>query len=137
MQNEYYFLSNMYPCNITYNGHTFKCSESAFQAQKDLSRTSEFEMLDGYKAKKLGRKVNIRSDWESVKLDIMREILRIKFQDPVLANKLLSINEPIIEDNTWNDTFWGICNGVGENHLGKLLEEIKMDFYTANYIKKA
>lgn len=128
MRNEYYFLSNMFPCQITYNGHTFKSSESAFQAQKDPSRVAEFETLSGRDAKRLGRKVNLRPDWDSVKLDIMEEVLRAKFSDPVLAKKLKDVDEPIVEDNTWHDTYWGVCNGVGENHLGRLLEKIRTEW---------
>ncbi|MCR5166760.1 MAG: NADAR family protein [Oscillospiraceae bacterium] len=127
MRNEYYFLSNMYPCQITYNGHTFKSSESAFQAQKDISRVSEFEALDGRDAKRLGRKVKMRPDWESVKLNIMEEILRIKFSNSILAEKLKAVKGPIVEENTWHDTYWGVCNGIGENHHGKLLEKIRAD----------
>ena len=127
MRGEYYFLSNMYPCTIVYEGHQYKSSESAFQAQKDLSRISEFEDLDGYAAKKLGRKVNLRKDWESVKLNIMEDILRAKFKDPILAKKLKEVKEPIVEENTWNDTYWGVCNGKGTNHLGILLEKIKKE----------
>ena len=127
MRNEYYFLSNMYPCTIKYNGHTFTCVESAFQAQKNPARAPEFEALNGYDAKRLGRKVKMRADWESVKLDIMKEILKIKFSDTTLANKLKSVKEPIVEENTWNDTFWGVCEGRGMNHLGMILEDIKKD----------
>lgn len=122
---KYFFLSNMYNCPITYNGHNFTCVEAAFQAQKDTSRISEFENIDGYKSKKLGRHVNLRPDWESVKLTIMEEILRIKFSKSDMAAKLKAVKEPIVEDNTWNDTYWGKCNGKGENHLGILLEKIK------------
>lgn len=125
MRNQYYFLSNMYPCKITYSGHTFKSSESAFQAQKDLSRVAEFEPLEGRESKRLGRKVKMRPDWESVKLDIMKEILKVKFSDPDLAKKLIAVKEPIVEENTWHDTFWGVCDGKGQNHLGKLLTEIR------------
>lgn len=125
MRDEYWFLSNMYPCKITYNGHTYECIESAFHAQKDPSRASEFEGLDGRAAKRLGRQVNLRSDWNTARLQIMEEILRIKFRNPYLAKKLKAVTEPIVEENTWNDTFWGVCNGVGENHLGILLEKIK------------
>ena len=127
MRDKYYFLSNMYPCSVTYNGHTYPCSETAFQAQKDLSRVSDFENLDGFQAKKFGRRVNLRPDWESVKLSIMEDILRAKFSDPVLAEKLKNVSEPIVEENTWNDTYWGVCNGRGQNNLGKLLEKIRKD----------
>lgn len=127
LRDEFFFLSNMFPCEIEYKGYKFKSAESAFQAQKDLSRTSEFVNLEGKEAKRLGRKVTLRSDWESVKVDIMEEILRIKFSNQELAKKLKSVNQPIVEDNTWHDTFWGVCNGKGKNMLGKLLEKIKRD----------
>lgn len=55
----------------------------------------------------------------------MQYLLRQKFVDPVLMEKLRAITRPIIEDNHWGDTFWGVCGGVGENHLGRLLEEIR------------
>lgn len=127
MRNEYFFLSNMYPCKITYNGHTFGSSEAAFQAQKDVTRVSEFENISGKESKRLGRKVKMRPDWESVKLGIMEEILRIKFSDPELKKKLLAVKEPIVEENTWHDTYWGVCDGKGQNNLGKLLTKIKND----------
>ena len=127
MRDDYYFLSNMYPCKIEYNGHIFNSVEAAFQAQKDVSRSSEFESLEGRSAKRLGRKVDLRPDWEEVKLDIMEEILRAKFSDPELAEKLKAVDEPIVEDNTWNDRYWGVCRGKGQNHLGQLLEKIKKD----------
>ncbi len=77
LRNEYFFLSNMYPCEIKYNGHTFQSSEAAFQAQKDLTRIFEFENIDGKTAKRLGRQVKIRKDWEDVKLNIMEEKIQI------------------------------------------------------------
>mgnify|MGYP004672821425 CR=1 FL=1 len=129
-RDKYYFLSNMFPCNILYNGINYKSVESAFQAQKDPSRINEFINLDGFAAKKLGRKVTLRKDWETIKLSIMEDLLRVKFSDKTLHDQLLAVTEPIVEDNTWHDTFWGICNGKGENNLGKLLEKIKNESIT-------
>lgn len=129
-RDKYYFLSNMFPCNILYNGINYKSVESAFQAQKDPSRINEFINLDGFAAKKLGRKVTLRKDWETIKLSIMEDLLRVKFSDKTLHDQLLAVTEPIVEDNTWHDTFWGICNGNGENNLGKLLEKIKNESIT-------
>ena len=58
----------------------------------------------------------------------MKEILIAKFtQNPILLIKLKEITEPIIEENTWNDTFWGVCNNKGYNNLGRLLEEVKIE----------
>lgn len=133
-----WFLSNMYQCEITYNGHTFSCVEATFQAQKDLSRVSEFEGISGQDAKRLGRRVNLRPDWESVKDNIMLEILRIKFSDPTLRKKLIhnktiiQNNGVIVEDNTWGDTYWGVCNGTGQNKLGQLLSEIRNEYIAQN-----
>lgn len=127
-RNEYSFLSNMYECSIIYKGITYKCVESAFQAQKDLSRVNEFAKLSGVEAKYLGRKVSLRPDWNEVKVNIMYNIVRNKFkQNPELAQKLKNISGPITEENTWNDTFWGVCNGRGKNILGKILTKIRSE----------
>lgn len=133
-RDKYYFLSNMYPCKIEMiiNGQKvqFKCVESAFQAQKNLSLASTFAKLNGFEAKKLGRKITITSpDWKKERLIAMKNVLLAKFtQNPLLKEKLLKVEESIIEENTWNDTFWGICNGKGENVLGKMLQDIKLSF---------
>jgi len=132
MQNEYFFLSNMYPCEVTYNGHTFQNSEAAYQAQKDLSRVSEFEGITGKESKRLGRHVKMRPDWDSVKLEIMEDILRAKFSNPELAKKLKAVNVPIVEETTWHDTYWGVCDGRGQNNLGKILTKIKNDLQKAD-----
>ena len=83
-------------------------------------------------AKKYGKTVELRKDWEDVKLSIMEEIIREKFiYDPDLVKMLLDTGDKeLIEGNNWNDTFWGMCRGKGENHLGKILmklrEELRM-----------
>ena len=70
--------------------------------------------------------VQLRPDWERVKVGIMESALRAKFQIPELRNKLLATgSSELIEGNTWNDTFWGVCRGKGENTLGKLLMKIR------------
>lgn len=130
-RNEYYFLSNLYPCDITYKGITYKNNEAAFQAQKDLTRSCEFSNLEPRKAKCLGRKVNLRKDWEQVKVEIMKELLRCKFdQNPSLKEKLLETgNKYLAEGNTWGDKFWGVNKkGVGQNNLGILLMKLRRDY---------
>lgn len=126
---EYYYLSNFYECSVTYNGLTYRNSEAAFQAQKDISRSQEFTSLSAGSAKRLGKQVNLRSDWEKVKVDLMEEILRAKFtQNHDLREQLLSTGDRhLVEGNTWNDRFWGVCKGKGENHLGKLLMKIRSE----------
>lgn len=124
---KYAFLSNFYEAPITVEGLRFRCVEAAFQAAKCPSRAKEFENLNGSEAKRLGRRVALRPDWEESKLEVMYQLLAAKFaQHPELAEKLKATSEPIVEDNTWGDTYWGRCNGRGQNHLGQLLERLKI-----------
>jgi len=125
---EYFFLSNLFSCPVTVEFKdgiiTFRNAEAAFQAHKCLTAEGkrEFERMEGLKAKKYGRKVELRPDWNSVRVLAMKRVIDAKFdQNKELARKLIAITEPIVETNTWNDRFWGVCNGRGENMLGKLL----------------
>ena len=75
----------------------------------------------------MGRRVELREDWDAVKLGVMYEVLQAKFaQNPELYNQLKDTGtEEIVEGNWWYDKYWGVCNGEGENHLGKLLMWIR------------
>lgn len=127
-EGDYYFLSNFYPCQIVYKGYIFKSSESAFQSDKDLSRQKDFELLSPGRAKRLGKQVNLRPDWEEVKDSIMEDILRIKFSKMRLREKLIATYpRKLIEGNDWFDTYWGVCNGEGKNKLGKILMKIRKE----------
>lgn len=124
---QFAFLSNMYNSPITLGGVTYTCAEAAFQAVKleDKTQRSQFAGLSGSAAKALGRRVQLRKDWNNIRVDVMRWIIHEKFrQNPILANKLIKTapNE-LVEGNTWNDKFWGVCNGQGQNWLGKILME--------------
>ena len=69
---EYYFLSNFYSAPVTYNGMCFENNEAAFQAAKCPERMTEFCRLNPSEAKRLGRRVKLRGDWEAVKDTVMR-----------------------------------------------------------------
>lgn len=122
-----FFLSNFYPAPVVYQGVRFENSEAAFQAAKCPRRMREFCSLSPSEAKKLGRHVGLRIDWEEVKLGVMYQVCKAKFlQNPDLARKLIDTGDAeLIEGNTWGDTVWGVCNGVGENNLGKTLMRIR------------
>ena len=127
---EYAFLSNFYETKVHYNGLTFDSSEAAFQAQKCPERAHEFVGLSAKESKKLGRKVQMRTDWNEVRIQVMTEIVRTKFeQNSDIRQKLLdTYPEELIEGNYWHDTFWGVCEGIGENHLGQILMQIRREF---------
>lgn len=125
---KYRFLSNFYNSDITFKNITYKNAEAAFHAQKVFGEDrKQFSNLNPSEAKKLGRRVPLRKDWEEVKDGIMQEIVQAKFeQNPVLAKWLLNTGDAkLIEGNTWNDRYWGVCAGIGQNKLGKILMKVR------------
>jgi len=70
--------------------------------------------------------VQLPADWEQRKLDVMRDLIRRKFENPLLRAMLLATEDAtLIEGNTWNDTFYGVCKGVGQNWLGRIIMEVR------------
>lgn len=125
-------FSNFWSCPVTYEGLTYRNSEAAFQAQKtrDEDKKTKFIGVSGGQAKKLGRDVLLRFDWEAVKFGIMCDIVYQKFsQNDSLKRKLLSTGNEYIMENTsyWHDNTWGCCScdrcsrKVSTNWLGLAL----------------
>jgi len=139
-EGEYEFLSNFYYANVEFEGITYPSNEHAFQAAKSLDQNIRKSFLTECptpdKAKKKGRSLQLRSDWESVKNNVMTTIVRNKFNaHPDLKMKLLATgNAMLIEGTTWHDTYWGIDlnTGKGENHLGKILMQIRSEMKNAS-----
>lgn len=141
-QGEYRWLSNFWPCNILYEEFIYPSVENAYQAAKTLSFSKEpylfghvetnlrkpFTLCSAAEAKKLGRQVAIRSDWEEIKLSVMKSLSREKYKHVTLRQHLIDTGDAeLIEGNTWGDTYWGVCKGVGENHLGRILMKIRAE----------
>ena len=128
-RDEYFFLSNFYPAPVKYEGITYANSEAAFQAQKcaDKKDRMRFAALSAGDAKRLGRRVSLRSDWEAVKIEIMKEIVHSKFtQNDDLKEKLIALQDVYLEEgNDWGDRIWGTVRGSGQNLLGKILMEVR------------
>lgn len=130
-KNKNAFLSNFYPVFVYYEGMRFPSVEHAFQAAKtnDLETRKLFMIAPTAKdAKRFGRQVKLRKDWDSVKVNVMEMLLRQKFARPALREQLLNTKDSIlIEGNNHGDTFWGVCKGTGENYLGRLLMKIRQE----------
>ena len=132
---EFGFLSNFYESTIYVDGKRYPSVEHAYQAHKTLDEISQKIIREAKTpglAKKLGSAVQLRPDWESQKIALMRSFIKKKFENPFLRHLLLATGDAeLIEGNTWNDVFWGVCRGKGQNWLGQILmetrEEIKKE----------
>lgn len=131
------FLSNFYPCEVEHQGIRYPSVEHFYVAMK----ANDEQLIDGkyYTAgdfremiskvnnpgqvKRIGRKVKLRKDWNTYKFVVMNIGLREKFKkNSKLAQMLIDTgDQELIERNYWNDTVWGVCNGKGDNNLGKFL----------------
>lgn len=140
----YAFLSNFF---LDSDGF---CAEVEFQACKATCTADRDYVLGAYKgftvreipreAKRRGRKITLRHDWEKIKLEAMQATLQRKFSSIVMKEMLLQTDDvPLIEGNWWHDVYWGVCDGsmrvkkcpghppYGENNLGKLLMVVRSE----------
>ncbi len=126
---KYSYLSNFYSAVIHYGGLRYPSVEHAYQASKSLDiviRRRISVESSPVRARYLGRLLARRADWEQIKLTVMTELVFMKFSDYDLRLKLLKTSShELVEINVWGDVFWGVCNGVGDNHLGKILMSVR------------
>jgi ribA/ribD-fused uncharacterized protein len=123
-------LSNFAPCTVGYDGREYQSVEHAFQAAKTLDPAERGDIAraaTAAAAKRLGRRVALRPDWDAIRIPIMLALLEQKFsRDPHRALLLLTGQEPLVEGNDYGDRFWGQCPvGHGQNWLGHLLETVR------------
>jgi predicted NAD-dependent protein-ADP-ribosyltransferase YbiA (DUF1768 family) len=126
------FWSNFWLHPIRAFGYECKSNEHGFQALMTLDEDVRQKILAfptprEAKMESMNEDFPLRHDWANVQIDIMRELINQKFSlenSHELAYKMYqSFDFDICEGNNWGDTYWGICDGVGENNLGKLLTE--------------
>lgn len=132
---KHFFLSNFYERDVTYEGVTYKNNEAAFQAQKLINEKEKqrFSNLSPSEAKKLGRSIELRKDWETIKSSAMYYICMAKFsQNEDLKKRLIETADLHLEEtNWWHDNCWGNCTCnkckdiQGENRLGRILMLIR------------
>lgn len=133
---EYRFLSNFYPAKTKFGTLTYPTSEHAFVAAKTIDLSLRFKIRNietPKEAKRFGRTLNLRLDWEEIKYGAMYTIVYNKFfYNKHLRTKLLKTEKAILEEgNNWNDKVWGICppgSGIGENNLGIILMAVRKKF---------
>ena len=125
------FMSNFVPCKVMLDGFEFTSTEHAYVAAKtlDLNKRAEIAAVEtAGQVKRLGRKLKLREDWEEVKVGVMHDLLIQKFSQEPFRSQLIATGDAYLEEtNTWNDTFWGVCEGVGFNTLGWLLMQVRTD----------
>lgn len=133
---KYRFLSNFYPSPVRYLYIKYPTAEHAYQAQKteNLTLRKKISLVKTPgEAKRLGRQLQLRPDWNHVKLNTMYEIVYIKFSSwSGIRQKLLETDSDfLVERNNWHDNFWGSCRCdkcfkiIGQNKLGYILMDIR------------
>jgi ribA/ribD-fused uncharacterized protein len=142
---EYFFLSNFYIRPVYYKGHWYKSSEHAFQAQKATNEPDRQYVADANipaDAKRRGREILCRDDWDDVRIPEMGMVVYCKFsQNEWIRNKLCETDDAIlIEGNWWHDDFWGMVkdtqgNWVGTNYLGRITTSVRNIFLDTDKLK--
>lgn len=136
-QGEYRFLSNFWPAVVVLEGVAYPSVEHAYVAAKTLDAVARRDIpnMAAGAAKRYGRKLRIRSDWNEVRVSLMENFVHQKFAAPDLAARLIATAPAkLIEGNTWGDTFWGVCGGKGENNLGKILMQVRGQLIGADLV---
>lgn len=126
---DYKWLSNFFPCPVSFGGLRYGSSEAVYQSCKfPPSEREVYTHLDAAAAKKLAHSKTVDAAWWATREDqVMRDALWAKFtQNPDLAARLLATGDRYLEEtNWWDDTYWGVCQGKGENVLGQMLMEVR------------
>lgn len=131
---EFEFLANYYRSNVLFDGDVYPTVEHAFQAAKTDSKYDRQTIKNTYSsraAKRFGRSISIRSDWDDVRVSVMKKLLESKFANSKLRELLLSTCDAELVSG--GDDFWGKRDGTGDNHLGKLLMKIRSDIAKIGY----
>lgn len=126
---QYAFLSNFYPSPLVYERVSYPTVEHAFQAAKSV-RPGTRRYIAGVRspaaARQFGRTIQLRPGWDGMRLAVMDELLHQKFGSPDMRRSLLATHPHLLEEhNGWGDTFWGVYQGRGHNHLGRLLMQLR------------
>lgn len=134
-QGKHRFLSNFWSVKVIYDGVEYPSVENAYVASKfDGKPPSQLQTCTPEQAKKLGKTANPTASWHGNRVRLMEDLVRQKFSsDPVLKLRLVQTYPgELIEGNSWGDTFWGKCKGLGQNHLGEILMQVRDELMGEN-----
>lgn len=140
------FLSSMYRFKVpilTSAGLWVYTAEHVYQPDKFTQRHDHWRVAEaerGIDSKNLAHEFEaegapMRENWEDIKLGRMNQIVRDKFfRNPDIAQMLVNTgDQQIVEGNTWEDRYWGVCppgSDNGENNLGKILMDVRAELQT-------
>lgn len=137
-------LSNFYPVQVEYDGRVYLSSEAAYQSTKTLDKNlrDKFVGLSAHDAKKLGRSLQLREDWQLVMRDMMYDVLLCKYkQSDKCRLILLTTGDMFLKEDTtgWHDNIWGSCScekcqDKGLNYLGLELMHVRQTLRDEGYI---
>lgn len=139
-EQDFYVLSNFSAFRLYWKGLYFDTSEAAYHYEKFPDhqgvRAEISNAPSAHEAFKIAErnKEHRRQDWDAVKVDVMRDILRAKAeQHEYVRRKLLATGDRELVEDSWRDDFWGWGPGRdGKNMLGKLWMDVRTELKTPN-----
>ena len=146
-------LSNFFKCSITLDDRVFQSSEHAFQFTKAMFLKSDnlaesiYSASSPHEAKTIAAQLishNNMADWLKINVDVMRKILRAKWNcSGRFRQTLMSTSGMTIAEAT-SDMFWGVGVApnlalhtkpnkfLGRNELGRSLMELRDNIQDLN-----
>ncbi len=126
---DYHFLSNFHFADVELDGLVYSTVEHAYQAAKSNDPAVREAVRKAWQpgiAKAMGRRIDVPSSWWTRRVSVMHTLVTRKFQHAHLRAQLDATGRAVlIEGNWWNDTYWGVCRGTGENWLGRILMSVR------------
>ena len=132
-----YFLSNGYECPLVYEKIEYPSAEAAYNAQKseDIEIRKQFCTMKWKQARDYGQEVKLRDGWDDMRDEIMLNVIRAKFKNNKLRERLLMTRTEYLEEaNDFGDTYWGTVDGKGLNKLGEILMQVRRELYNTQYL---
>ncbi|MHB8620977.1 MAG: NADAR family protein [Chloroflexota bacterium] len=127
------FLSNLYRATVEFEGRVFSCAEAAYQYGKPRDIAVAEWIVSAPKPHLMAMAAHglfafdVKSDWNTTRVDRMRRVLIAKFdQHDDLAQSLIATGVARLYEDSHTDPFWGTGrSGKGKNMLGHLLAECR------------